>query len=703
MASSNISVALQWWKDFDLHDFQVSTEKVVEENTNRADASIVSRKELMTSLKALMKTIKEKHPDVKPAVAPFIKVVQKEIDSLTKRSTGCEAEFFKIYKKISEIPDPQNALMQAEAHQKKNHKLNDLEIENAKLRDTLAEYHKEFAEVKNQGVTIKNLREKVKSLEKESESNALKIIEEKQSDLQKEFALKEKQMVEDKLQAATKLTDAERKIQSLQMELEASRSEFFNLKSRNDEEVEAKQAEIDMLVSDLDRCNQTNDVLQKQCESLQEEMQLVKESACKAVDSEKLVRNDDSHLVAQNNLELELSTKESACKAVDSEKLVRNDDSHLVAQNNLELELSTKEREVQQLVEDVKRLQSSLIKNNESTSSQINKLEEELQQKTEVVSDMQKKLAAKNDYDEIKKELNIIKETEFSSNSEDLQKPLEQLLIEKNKVLQDENTVLRNSNSKLNNERNEIVEKLETLQASDEQKSALITSLESDLMLVQAPIRSAADGSPANQNTLSSNSSHEVIAGALKDSSVAIDVESLQTSQKDEQSSMLVVVKSQRERFRVRSSELEAENYNLHQQLQTLQSEVSSMRGDNVKLYEKIKYLQSYSGRTNAQEDKTSRQYSHQYEANLDPFASFSRREKQRKYLNLSAHEKVTLQMTRMILNSKVGRTVFFFYALFMHFLLYVVLYKYAYVDDCKHHIADLCYKKFGAQMSPGN
>ena len=672
MASSNISVALQWWKDFDLHGFQVSTEKIVEENTNKADASIVSRKELMTSLKALMKTIKEKHPDVKPAVAPFIKVVQKEIDSLTKRSTGCEAEFFKIYKKISEIPDPQNALMQAEAHQKKNHKLNDLEIENAKLRDTLAEYHKEFAEVKNQGVTIKNLREKVKSLEKESESNALKIIEEKQIDLQKEFALKEKQMVEDKLQAATKLTDAERKIQSLQIELEASRSEFFNLKSRNDEEVEAKQAEIDMLVSDLDRCNQTNDVLQKQCESLQEEMQLVKENACKAVDSEKLVRRDDSHLVAQNNLELELSTKE---------------------------------REVQQLVEDVKRLQSSLIKNNESTSLQINKLEEELQQKTEFVSDLQKDLAAKNDYDEIKKELNIMKATEFSSNSEDLQKPLEQLLIEKNKVLQDENTVLRNSNSKLNNERNEIVEKLESLQASDEQKSALITSLESDLMLVQAPIRSAADGSAANQNALSSNSSHEVIAGALKDSSVAIDVENLQTSQKDEQSSMLVVVKSQRERFRLRSSELEAENYNLHQQLQQLQSEVSSMRGDNVKLYEKIKYLQSYSGSRSAsnQEDQTSRQYSHQYEANLDPFASFSRREKQRKYLNLSAHEKVTLQMTRMILNSKVGRTVFFFYALFMHFLLYVVLYKYAYVDDCKHHIADLCYKKFGAQMAPGN
>lgn len=674
MASSNISVALLWWKNFDLANFQVSIEKIVEENTNKADASIVSRKELMTSLKVLMKTLKEKHAEVKPAVAPFIRVVQKEIDSLTKRSTTCEAEFFKIYKQISEIPDPSNALLQAEVHQKKNHKLNDLEIENAKLRDTLAEYHKEFAEVKNQEVTIKNLKEKVKDLERESESNALKIIEEKQVDLQKEFAAKEKQMVENKLQAATKLTDAERKIQSLQAELEASRSEFFTLKSRNDEEQEAKQAEIDMLVSDLDRSNQTNDVMRKQCESMQEEMQLIKENASKTVNNGNVVNHDDSHLVSQNNLELELSTKE---------------------------------REVQQLVEDVKRLQSSLIKINENTSSQINKLEEELQQKTNFVLDLQKELDNKNDYDEIKKELNIIKATEFSSNSEDLQKPLEQLLIEKNKVLQDENTVLRNSNSKLNGERNDIFEKLEVLQASDEQKSALITSLEADLMLIQSPTsvaRSAADGSSANPNLLSSNASHEVIAGALKDSSVVIDVENLSKS-KDESSSMLVVVKSQRERFRLRSNELEAENYNLQQNIQQLQNEVGSMRNDNVKLYEKIKYLQSYSNSRQAtsHDDVTSRQYSNQYEANLDPFTSFSRREKQRKYLNLSAPEKITLGMTRMILNSKLGRTVFSVYMLCMHFLLYVVLYKYAYVDDCKHHIADLCYKKFGAQMSPNN
>lgn len=49
------------------------------------------------------------------------------------------------------LPDPVKALEQAEQYQKRAQKLNDVETENQKLRETLAEYNKEFAEVKNQG------------------------------------------------------------------------------------------------------------------------------------------------------------------------------------------------------------------------------------------------------------------------------------------------------------------------------------------------------------------------------------------------------------------------------------------------------------------------------------------------------------------------------------------------------------------------
>lgn len=46
--------------------------------------------------------------------------------------------------------------------------------------------------------------------------------------------------------------------------------------------------------------------------------------------------------------------------------------------------------------------------------------------------------------------------------------------------------------------------------------------------------------------------------------------------------------------------------------------------------------------------DDTESRYSRQYEARLDPFNSFSRKEKQRKYMNLSPFDKATLNVVRL-------------------------------------------------------
>ncbi|EMP28870.1 Protein CASP [Chelonia mydas] len=61
--------------------------------------------------------------------------------------------------------------------------------------------------------------------------------------------------------------------------------------------------------------------------------------------------------------------------------------------------------------------------------------------------------------------------------------------------------------------------------------------------------------------------------------------------------SLLSIISSQRERFRTRNQELEAENRMMQHTMQALQSELDNMRADNIKLYEKIKFLQSYPGR----------------------------------------------------------------------------------------------------------
>ena len=51
------------------------------------------------------------------------------------------------------VSDPTPVFEQALIYHKKSQRVEDLEIENQKLRETLGEYNQEFAEVKNQGTS----------------------------------------------------------------------------------------------------------------------------------------------------------------------------------------------------------------------------------------------------------------------------------------------------------------------------------------------------------------------------------------------------------------------------------------------------------------------------------------------------------------------------------------------------------------------
>uniref|UniRef100_A0A8C0WYN6 CASP C-terminal domain-containing protein n=1 Tax=Castor canadensis TaxID=51338 RepID=A0A8C0WYN6_CASCN len=162
--------------------------------------------------------------------------------------------------------------------------------------------------------------------------------------------------------------------------------------------------------------------------------------------------------------------------------------------------------------------------------------------------------------------------------------------------------------------------------------------------------------------------------------------------------SLLSIISSQRERFRARNQELEAESRLAQHTIQALQSELDSLRADNVKLFEKIKFLQSYPGRDGGSDD-TEMRYSSQYEERLDPFSSFSKRERQRKYLSLSPWDKATLSMGRLVLSNKMARTIGFFYTLFLHCLVFLVLYKLAWSESVERDCAATCAKKFADHL----
>uniref|UniRef100_A0A452DZ46 Protein CASP n=1 Tax=Capra hircus TaxID=9925 RepID=A0A452DZ46_CAPHI len=619
---------------------------------NRQDESEQSRKRLIEQSREFKKNTPE---DLRKQVAPLLKSFQGEIDALSKRSKEAEAAFLNVYKRLIDVPDPVPALDLGQQLQLKVQRLHDIETENQKLRETLEEYNKEFAEVKNQEVTIKALKEKIREYEQTLKNQAETIALEKEQKLQNDFAEKERKLQETQMSTTSKLEEAEHKVQTLQTALEKTRTELFDLKTKYDEEITAKADEIEMIMTDLERANQRAEVAQREAETLREQL-------------------------SSANHSLQLASQIQ--KAPDVEQAIE-----VLTRSSLEAELAAKEREIAQLVEDVQRLQANLSKLRENSASQISQLEQQLSAKNSTLKQLEEKLKGQADYEEVKKELKC-----QLGPAQDASRPLEVLLLEKNRSLQSENAALRISNSDLSGRCAELQVHVTELTATAAEQRELIARLEQDLSTIQSIQRPDAEGA--------AELGLEKIPEPIKEATAlfygpSAPASSLPEGQVD---SLLSIISSQRERFRARNQELEGENRLAQHTIQALQTELDSLRADNIKLFEKIKFLQSYPGRGGGSDD-TELRYSTQYEERLDPFSSFSKRERQRKYLSLSPWDKATLSMGRLVLSNKMARTIGFFYTLFLHLLVFLVLYKLAWSESMERDCATFCAKKFADHL----
>uniref|UniRef100_A0A8D1HWI0 Protein CASP n=1 Tax=Sus scrofa TaxID=9823 RepID=A0A8D1HWI0_PIG len=589
---------------------------------NRQDESEQSRKRLIEQSREFKKNTPE---DLRKQVAPLLKSFQGEIDALSKRSKEAEAAFLNVYKRLIDVPDPVPALDLGQQLQLKVQRLHDIETENQKLRETLDEYNKEFAEVKNQEVTIKALKEKIREYEQTLKNQAETIALEKEQKLQNDFAEKERKLQETQMSTTSKLEEAEHKVQTLQTALEKTRTELFDLKTKYDEEITAKADEIEMIMTDLERANQRAEVAQREAETLREQL-------------------------SSANHSLQLASQIQ--KAPDVEQAIE-----VLTRSSLEVELAAKEREIAQLVEDVQRLQASLTKLRENSASQISQLEQQLSAKNSTLKQLEEKLKGQADYEEL------------GSPAGDASRPLEVLLLEKNRSLQSENAALRISNSDLSGRCAELQVHVTEVMATAAEQRELIARLEQDLSTIQSIQRPDAEVSPPPPHRTPSPPGPSPTTSGLHP-----------------------LTSSQRPRWGCQENRLAQHT------IQALQSELDSLRADNIKLYEKIKFLQSYPGRGGSSDD-TELRYSTQYEERLDPFSSFSKRERQRKYLSLSPWDKATLSMGRLVLSNKMARTIGFFYTLFLHCLVFLVLYKLAWSESVERDCATFCAKKFADHL----
>uniref|UniRef100_A0A7N8XV51 Protein CASP n=1 Tax=Mastacembelus armatus TaxID=205130 RepID=A0A7N8XV51_9TELE len=644
--AANAGSMFQYWKRFDLQQLQKELDATATQLANRQDESEQSRKKLIDLSREFKKNTPE---DLRKQVAPLLKSFQGEIDALSKRSKEAEAAFLNVYKKIIDVPDPVPVLELAQQLQLKLQRMHDIETENTKLRETLEDYNKEFAEVKNQEVTIKALKEKIREYEQSLKNQAENLAQEKQLQLHNDYAEKERydfvslcvQGVYTK-KKSTLHRDIKLSIRWIMFDNVRISSSGFSSKHMSFSFQRAEAAE-------------------REAESLRQQLSL-------------------------SNQSQQLS---SPAKADPDTEQAAGVASH----SSVEAELRAKERETAQLVEDVQRLQASLTKLRETTSSQITQLEQQLSSKTAVLKELEEKLQKQADYEEVKKELSYYEKSNFNFHfsrplNQDSSKPLEVLLLERNRSLQSESAALRIANTDLSGRYAQLqLEFSAAVRTSAEQKE-LILKLEHDLSTIQAMStmsRPDADGSEVGNI--------ENIPEPIKEATAMFTGPSALNIPQGQMDSLLSIISSQRERFRSRNQELEAENRSMQQTMQALQNELDSLRADNIKLYEKIKFLQSYGSKAGGSDDTVMR-YSSQYEERLDPFASFSKRERQRRYLSLSPWDKATLSLGRVILSNKIARTIAFFYTLFLHCLVFLVLYKTAWSESIGRDCSAFCAKK---------
>ncbi|XP_052423354.1 homeobox protein cut-like 1 isoform X1 [Carassius gibelio] len=378
---------------------------------NRQDESEQSRKKLIDQSREFKKNTPE---DLRKQIAPLLKGFQAEIDALSKRSKESEAAFLSVYKRLIDVPDPVSALEAAQQLQVTARKMHDLETENQRLKDTLQEYEREIAEVKNQEVTIKALKEKLEQYERSlqaknteeapdhnQDSSRREERESKGENLPNNYADKESRPQQNQ---DSRTEDLDMKTQSLQTALEATQAELHELKTKYDEESTAKANEIEAVTTDLERANQRAEAAEREAVSLREQL-----------------TSTDKTLQPSNQIQ----------KAPEADKPLE-----ALSCSSLEAELGAKEREVERLAEDVQRLQASLAQLSETSTNQISQLAQQLSSKEALLKQLEEKLQAQSDYEEIKRELCSMKSMEHNSSDhhssvQDSSKPLEMLLMGK--------------------------------------------------------------------------------------------------------------------------------------------------------------------------------------------------------------------------------------------------------------------------------
>ncbi|KAI6381464.1 hypothetical protein MCOR25_001159 [Pyricularia grisea] len=704
--------AISAWRTVDLTSLVSGLDNTASEIVTYQRDSVVQRKDLAQKTKDFRKLDDaSKLTEIKG----LLKAYQTFIDLLTNHSKSINSSFIHAYNALSEAPDPYPLLEAAvDSMLLTEDTLPKLTEENQHLQKTVTQLTSQLEDTESRLQTEraarKELEDNLESRVKEVETTWIAVVDEKKDN----WAAKEKAL-EEKLENQERLLSGIRATEEVNERLGKSTSDADESQQRS----YVMGAELEMVNSELERTSARLAEVEARNEQLRLELA---EQAKKSQSSNQL-----------QNQQLEDDPAYMRMRSENS-SLMRKLDASRVEKESLRRDLDTRMRGLER---------------------EVNLLREERE-------NLRAKVQKWSDYEDIKQELEVLKSIEFAMGDEDDVQggqdddtvadasatgkgkgdTLEQLLLARNKKLSDELTILRVSHQDLQTRLSDLQEELSRTNAELEKSQNLNEKLENDLSTLQAeganafPSGASVAGTYVNRYAPSVAGSRRPGAGGGRTSPTSSIISGFATgggggglgSEREPMgggSGILPMITAQRDRFKKRNAQLEQELSETHRNVSQLRQEIAALQKDNLKLYEKSRYVQSYNrgggmhptaaaggaspmmgGAVSSSSSAfaanpnpstisigggTSNgpialdQYRKAYESNLSPFAAFRGRESARAYKRMSLPERVVYSITRMVLASRTSRNLFAAYCVALHLLVFMSLYWLGTVDVESH------------------
>ncbi|KAJ2290540.1 hypothetical protein IW141_003211 [Coemansia sp. RSA 355] len=560
-------------------------------------------------------------PDESKAVEfkPLLRAYQNEIDALTKRMKFAENEFLRLFKSLSEAPDPEPFLASLGDERRQRQGRADTERECARL-SARAELRAKKREADAQ-------TQRLESLEASMDAMVSAQVEQRDHELraQHEDLVQHLKTRETDLQR--QLSAATRKLTEAQQTQDSDEAERLTRAQSNDRELIGKLAELEILQSDYDHATARAADLQSQNAKLRAEITALApdtEGAETLAEYRRRVRELDD----------ETTRLFAALESADAELALHRSQSEAAA--------GARDEQAHARDEELRRARAELLRY--------------------------------ADYDEIKRDLEIMKSVEFAvsdwglDDASDAPKTgtesLERLLVARNKALENRLTDARNELTQSQDDVQQLRDRASVQDAELQRTSALAARLEADLLAV------GTDTDAVQSNT--------------------DDIELKPTA-----SGLLDIVTGQRDRFRQRNIELEDELRVQAAAATEHGRQAEQTKQDNVRLYEEVKYLRSYATRTGESSRPTptpskfstaahhidmdtsvDAKYKTMYEESLNPFHVFHRRETTRRVRSMGVLDRLIYMFSSAVVGSRRARMIMLLYVALLHLLVMITLYR---------------------------